>query len=71
MLVRQCDICGHIIGNETGYMIDISETHMARNAEVRTKNLKMTIEICSMCKEVMFNALNERIPKQVNDDSKN
>ncbi len=67
MLVRKCDICNHIIGDEAGYMVEIFRTSMPRGAEVRTKIEipETSIEICSECKQAMFSALNERLAKYV------
>lgn len=65
MLVRKCDICDHIIGDEVGYIIDIYRTSMARDVEIRDKVLTTSLEICSECHQAMFNALNERFSKSV------
>lgn len=67
MLVRKCDVCGHIIGDEDGYIVDIYNTSMPRGAEVRTKTEipETSIEICSKCKQAMFSAINERLAKYV------
>ena len=65
MLVRKCDICDHIIGDEVGYMVDIFRTSMTRDVEIRDKVLNTSIEICSECKQAMFSALNERLSKSV------
>jgi len=61
MLVRKCDICDHIIGDETGYMVDIFRTSMPRGAETRTKTPCTSMEICSECKEAIFDVVNERL----------
>lgn len=65
MLVRKCDICDHIIGDEVGYIIDVFRTSMTKDAEKRNKVLTTSLEICSECKQAMFNALNERFSKSV------
>lgn len=65
MLVRKCDVCNHIIGNEDGYMIDIFKTSMPIGTETRNKRLNISIEVCSECKEAMSNALNKRMSKYV------
>lgn len=63
MLVRKCDICDHIIGDEVGYTIDVFKTSMPRGSETRTKTPCTSMEICYNCKQAMFNALNERMSK--------
>ena len=65
MLIRKCDVCDHIIGDEVGYIVDIFRTSMPRGAEVRTKTPDTSIEICYECKQAMLNALNERMTKYV------
>ena len=65
MLVRKCDVCDHIIGDEVGYMVDIARISMPRGSEERTKEIDMSIEICSECKQAMLGALDERLAKYV------
>lgn len=65
MLVRKCDVCDHIIGDEVGYMVDIFRTSMPRGAEVRTKTPNTSMEICFDCAQAIFGALNERMTKYV------
>lgn len=60
MLVRKCDVCGHIIEDEVGYMVDIYRTSMTR-----TKTHDTSMEICFECKQAMFGSLNERMTKYV------
>lgn len=64
MLVRRCDICNHII-EEDGYMIEISKTFMPTGTETRSKRSVTSIELCSECKEAMFDILNTRTSKYV------
>ena len=61
MLVRKCDICDHIIGDETGYMMDIFKVFMPRGVELRSKTKITSMEICSECKEAIFDVMNERL----------
>ena len=61
MLVRKCDVCNHIIGNEVGYMVDIFRTSLPIGAEVRTKAIDTTVEICSECAQAIYATLNERM----------
>lgn len=65
MLVRKCDVCGHIIGNGEGYMMDVFKTFMPGIEEVRSKTLEISLEICFECKQAMFNIANERLSKYV------
>ena len=65
MLVRKCDVCDHIIGDEVGYIVEVFRTSIPRGAEVRTKTPNGSIEICYECNMAMFNALNERLAKYV------
>lgn len=67
MLVRKCDICNHIIGDDYGYMMDIFRTSLPKGSEVRTKIEipEISIEICSECKQAMIGALNKRLSKYV------
>ena len=60
MLVRKCDVCGHIIEDEVGYMVDIYRTSM-----VRTKKHETSMELCYDCEQAMCGALNERMTKYV------
>lgn len=61
MLVRKCDVCDHIIGDEVGYMVDIYRTSMPRRAEERTKTPHTSMEICFECAQAIFSALNKRM----------
>ena len=63
MLVRKCDVCDHIIGDEVSYMVDIFRTSMPRGAEVRTKTPHTSMEICFECGQAIFGVLNERMTK--------
>lgn len=65
MLVRKCDICDHIIGDEVGYMVDIFKTSMPRGAEERTKTPCMSFELCYNCKVAMLSSLNKRLTKRI------
>lgn len=65
MLVRKCDVCGHIIEDEVGYMVEIYRISMPRGAEVRTKKHDTSMEICYDCKQAMCGVLNERMTKYV------
>ena len=71
MLVRKCDLCNHIIGDEIGYMVEIFRTSMPRGAEERTKAPNTTVEICSECAQAIYATLNERMTfekKEVEND---
>lgn len=65
MLVRKCDVCGHIIENEVGYMVDIFKTSMPIGAEARGKSHDISIELCYDCEQAMCDVLNERMTKYV------
>lgn len=65
MLVRKCDVCGHIIEDEVGYMVEIYRISMPRGAEVRTKKHEISMELCYDCEQAMCGALNERMTKYV------
>ena len=65
MLVRNCDVCDHIIGDEVGYMVDIFRTSMPIRAEERIKTPDTSMELCYDCAQAMFGALNERMTKTV------
>lgn len=60
MLVRKCDVCGHIIEDEVGYMVDIFRTSKAR-----CKTHDISIELCYDCEQAMCEVLNERMTKYV------
>lgn len=61
MLVRKCDLCNHIIGDEIGYMVEIYRTSMPRGATVRNTAIDTTVEICSECAQAIYATLNERM----------
>ena len=65
MLVRKCDVCGRIIGDEVGYVVDIYNLSMPRHGEVRVKSKETSTELCYDCKQAMCGVLNERMTKYV------
>ena len=65
MLVRKCDVSGHIIEDEVGYFAEIVRTTMQRGTASRSRTTDRSMELCYDCAQAMFGALNERMTKTV------